>query len=371
MALFGTSSSFLGLDLGTSTLKVVELVDRRKRLELTAYAQANLPNILIQPPGSVDDALRVTANVVSQMLEKAHSTSDTVIAALPSSVVFSTVMMLPDLPEADLAKAVHFAARDVVPTSLDEMVLGWSRLGAQPHMDTGVSDLVEKEGSTPVKEAVSSKAAAVPVFVTAAPKAIIDRYLKLVELLKLKLHALEVETFPLARSLLNQSADSALIFDLGDKATTYHLIDRGAARISFTLEYGGQNITTDLAKSMAISVDEAEQQKAQFGLQNSGSAILHTSIEKSMNSIIQQARRLQESYRKDTGRSINKIVLIGGGANMPGLAETCSRLLSVKATVGDPWKGLSYPEGLESRLTELGPRYAVAVGLALRGFSAA
>lgn len=366
MALFSSSPAFLGLDLGTSTLKVVEIIDRKKRLEVTAYAQANLPNLLLQPGGSVEDALRSTANVVSQMLDKAATTSEYVIAALPSSVVFSTVLMLPDLPEADLTKAVHFAAREVVPTSLDEMVLGWSRLGERPHMETtaAVADL-----STP--QSLVAKTTTIPIFVTAAPKAIIDRYLKLIDLLKLKMHALEVETFPLARSLLQQSTDSTLIIDVGDLATTYHVIEQGAARISHTIEYGGQNITLLLAKAAAVTIEEAEQQKGQYGVVESAPSLVRETILKGLETIIDQARRIQESYTKQTTRQVSRIILIGGGANLPGLSETCSRLLSRKTSIGNPWKGLAYPEELELFLTESGPRYAVAVGLALRGFSVA
>jgi type IV pilus assembly protein PilM len=366
MALFSSSSAFLGLDLGTSTLKVVELIDRRKRIEVTTYGQANVPNLLIDPPGSVDDALRLTGNTISQMLERAAVTTDTVIAALPNSVVFSTVLELPDLPEVEMGKAVHFAARDIVPANLDDMVLGWSRVGTKPHLES-TSEAATNAAAPQAAPIVQT--ATIPVFVTAAPKVIIERYTRLIELLQLRLFALEVETFPLARSLLNTSTDSATLVDLGDQVTTIHVIDRGTAHVSHTLEVGGNAITEALARAMNISREEAERQKSTQGLLSGSPAAVRSVIEDKMKLIANEARRVIEVDAKKTGRKVQKVILIGGGANLPGLTEWYNKYVNLPTAVGNPWRELSYPQGLEARLSELGPRYAVAVGLALRGFN--
>lgn len=384
MALFGASSAFVGIDIGTSTIKVVELIDRRKRLELTTYAEANFPNLLINSPGNGEDAVRLTANALKRVLESSHTTTDRVVAALPSSSVFSTVLTLPDLPEAELDKAVHFGARDLVPANLEDMVLGWSRLGEPPHMDTAAQKTAvpppEPAGQSvgranpppntlPAAAAGSRSAATIPVFVTAAPKAIVERYTTVSQLLKLELHAIELETFPLARSLLAQPTDSALIIDLGDQATTFHVIDRGTPRISASLDVGGHQLTEAISKALTITPAEAEQQKATQGLQENAPQPLRQAIATGLQPLLQHAKRLLETYTADSKRQITKTILIGGGANLPNISSAWSEFLGTTVTVGNPWRGLSFPGQLENRLTELGPRYAVAVGLALRGFS--
>ncbi len=381
MALFGASSAFVGIDIGTSTMKVVELIDRRKRLELTTYAEAGMPNLLINPPGSGEDAIRATANALKRLLESSHATTDSVVAALPSSIVFSTVLTLPDLPEEELDKAIHFAARDLVPANLEDMVLGWSRLGEPPHMDAAAQPPSTPPPKTLPAAAAGSRQSAgqaglpsgqagtIPVFVTAAPKAIVERYTKVIQLLKLELHAIELETFPLARSLLAQPTDSALIIDLGDKATAFHIIDRGTPRISASLDVGGYHLTAAVEKALNVSTDEAEQQKITLGLQESAPLPLRQAISSGLQPLLQHAKRLLETYTADSSRQITKTILIGGGANLPSLGAAWSEFLGTTVSVGNPWRGLTFPVELENRLTELGPRYAVAVGLALRGFS--
>lgn len=368
MALFGTSSAFIGVDIGTSTIKVVELIDRRKRLELTTYAEASFPNVLINPPGNGEDAVRLTVNALKRVLESSHATTDSVVAALPSSIVFSTVLTLPDLPENELDKAVHFGARDLVPANLEDMVLGWSRLGEPPHMDAAAQPPTAPPPNT-LPSAAPQQGATIPVFVTAAPKTIVARYTKVCQLLKLELHAIELETFPLARSLLAQPTDSSLIIDLGDQATTFHIIDRGTPRISASLDVGGHHLTAAISKALSISSEEAEQQKATQGLQESAPPPLRQAIATGLQPLLQHAKRLLETYTADSKRQITKTILIGGGANLPSIGTAWSEFLGTTVTVGNPWRGLTFPVELENRLTELGPRYAVAVGLALRGFS--
>ena len=81
---------------------------------------------------------------------------------------------------------------------------------------------------------------------------------------------------------------------------------------------------------------------------------------------VQKAKSLLQIYQQKEGRKISKSFLIGGGANLRGLADFWSTALGAPATVGNPWKGLTYPQELESKLKEVGSSYAVAVGLALR-----
>lgn len=365
MALFGSPRSYLGLDIGTSALKVVELLDRRRTIEVAAYAEANVPNILINPAGNEQDAIRRVANVVTRMLDEAGVIGDAVVAALPSGIVFSTVLQLPDIPDEDLDRAVHFAARDVVPADLDDMVLGWSRLGAPPHMD-GQDDTGVPDAAVP---AATKAGTLLPIFITAAPKDVVNRYTTLMEILKLELVALEVETFPLVRSLLPTPSDSALIVDIGDQATTYHIIDRGTPRLSHTIDHGGGKITQAIADAMSVSLEEAHQLKVRHGLRDTAPAPALQAMQSAVAELVTQAQRLTGLYQDKSGRSIAKTILIGGGAKLGALAEGWTKAGGGSAKVGNPWRGLSYPKGVEAHLNESGPMFAVAVGLAQRGLA--
>jgi type IV pilus assembly protein PilM len=367
MALFGTPNSYIGLDIGTSSIKLVEIVDRHKRLELVTYAQASMANLLLDQNIPEETATRQVANVVAHMMDKAGTSSDIAVAALPSTIIFSSVLNLPDLPQAEMDKAVHFAARDIVPSNLDDMVLDWSRIDNKPVAPVGappVTSTADSAGKNAQARLSGNKE--VPIFLTAASKQIVDRYLKVLSLVHLKVEALEVEMFPLARALLSGPADSALIIDMGDLATTFHIIDRGTPRVSHTIEFGGHQMTEALARALNSSYADAEKQKHVYGLSKDTPPAMVEAMQLNLDVAVQKAKSLLQIYQQKEGRKISKSFLIGGGAGLRGLADFWSTALAMPTLIGNPWKGLTYPQPLEEKLKEIGPSYAVAVGLALR-----
>jgi type IV pilus assembly protein PilM len=369
MALLGKPNAYLGLDIGTSSLKMVELLSRYRRLEVATYAEANIQNPLIAPTASPDTAVREVANVIGQMMERAGVATDSAIAALPSSIVFSTVLMLPNLPEKKMDEAVHFAARDVVPADLDDMFLGWSRVGDTPHMD-GEKETTADSAATPKEAAAPADTQKIPVFITAAPRDVVERYQQVMDSVGLELVALEVETFPLVRSLLVNEYDSGMIVDIGDQATAFHLIDKGTARISHTTDFGGSNITAAIAAAAKLDFPAAHQAKITHGILPSAPIEVRTAALEACEKIMNEAQRLLALYaRQAHADPITKTVLIGGGAKLPGLLEVWGTKSQNKVQIGNPWRGLSYPDELQSRMTQLGPNYSVAVGLAQRGFN--
>lgn len=368
MALFGSPNSYIGVDLGTSTSKIVELLDRKRRVELTTYAESNNRNILVNPPSGNQEAIDSTVSALRAMMERAGTVADSAIAALPGGVVFSTVLMLPHIPEAEMEQAVRFAARDVVPADIDEMVLGWSRVGSQPHMATDIVS-ANKEKEEGQASTGAQEEGPVPVFITAAPKDVVDRYIAVFEKLQMSLLSLEVETFPLVRSLLTPGESATLLVDIGSRATTFHIIDGGIPRVSHTIDFGGYDVTRSLADSLGISEEEAEEAKVSLGISDEQDEKTRAAIVQLIGRQAEKAKDLLELYERKESKKISKAILIGGGANLKGLPAHWGKEFSLQAALGNPWKGLSYPEKLEGVLTEIGPRFGVAVGLALRGFA--
>ena len=368
MALFGPSKVYVGVDIGTSTSKIVELIDRRKRIELVTYAESNMRNLLVNPPNGSQEAVDRTAEVLKSMIDRAGTVSDLAVAALPSGAVFSTVLMLPHIPESEMENAVRFAARDVIPADIDEMILGWSRVGREVNMK---KDIIEKqkpkkrEGNT----AAEPEEGPVSVFITAAPKDVVARYIAVFEKLQITLLSLEVETFSLARSLLALSSKPTLLVDFGFRTTAFHIIDGGIPRVSHAIDFGGYDIQKSLAETMSISEEEAETIKNKFGLSSEQEASVRLHLETLIKRQLEKAKDLVDLYEKKEGKKISKSILIGGGSNLLGLPEHWSKELDMQTTIGDPWKGLSYPEQVGGVLKKIGPRFGVAVGLALRSFA--
>lgn len=371
MALFGSTETYVGVDIGTSTSKIVELMDRKKRIELVTYAEANLKNLLVNPPNGNEDAINKTADGLKQMFERAGVVSSGAVAALPGGSVFSTVLKLPNIPESEMENAVRFAAKDIIPADIDEMVLGWSRVGGGAHMAIDkVPEKIPEKMEEKIPEPMDGKKENnVSVFITAAPKDIVNRYIAVFEKLQITLISLEVETFSLARSLLTSDAKATLLVDFGSRVTTYHIIDGGIPRVSLSIEFGGYDISKNLSEALSISGQDAEQKKNSLGISNNQDKAVRASIQKSVTKQVDKARDLVQLYEQKSSSKIVKSILIGGGANMVGLVDYWAQEFSMDAAVGDPWKGLLYPAPMETLLQKKGPGFGVAVGLALRSFA--
>jgi type IV pilus assembly protein PilM len=189
--------------------------------------------------------------------------------------------------------------------------------------------------------------------------------------MQLTLVALEVETFPLVRSLLSVPPTSTLMVDIGARTTTFHIIDKGIVHVSQTISLGGYDVTAAMTKNLNISEPEMEKAKIAFGILPEQDPAIRTAIEASLLRQVEKAKELLSAYEQKEKHHIVHSVLIGGGANLKGLAEYWGREVGIQTVVGNPWKNISYPKALEQTLLTLGPRYGVAVGLALRGFAQA
>jgi type IV pilus assembly protein PilM len=135
-----------------------------------------------------------------------------------------------------------------------------------------------------------------------------------------------------------------------------------------SIDYGGSNITEAIAAVQKSDWQAAHQAKVTHGILATGSAEVREVIMASCQKIVGEAQRLLTLYNQQPhSGSITKTVLIGGGAKLPGLVDWWGKKVKHKVHIGNPWRGLSYPDVLQPRMAELGPTYGVAVGLAERG----
>lgn len=283
MALLGSPRAYLGLDIGTVSIKLVELLDRGRRHDLATYAHAPLPK-------SVD-----LADLIARMLEKAQTSADAIVMSLPNSAIFSTKLTLPEIPEPELAAVIKFRAREVVPAPLEDVELAWYK---QPG----------------------------GVYLIAVAKPAVISCRRLASQLNLKLAGLEAEIFPLLRTHAMSDKQNTLLCNIGGRETTLHIISRGFPYLSRTVDIG---------------TDHLKASDSQF-----------------------RQLLLLEVKRTVTGQHISKTILIGGGASLAHLKNHLAPLLGHQPTISNPWQSLSYLAGLEDSLAGLGPKFAVAVGLA-------
>lgn len=370
MSLLGTPRAFIGLDIGTSTVKVVELVNRGRRVELTAYAHVNLPDALSLPAMRQSFPLEPMVDIISRLLESAQTSADAAVMSLPGSEVFSTTLTQPDIPDKELVKTVRFAARDLIPTDLDEVVLAWSKPGDDRHhiplpvKVAAANDSINPTPKTPKPPVTTTNSGKTTLFLTAVQKSTIAWHAKLMERLNLNLLSLELEAFSLQRTLDPARNIDAIFCDFGGLETNFHIIRQGAIQLSHTIDYGIHNIEQSINNTLRQNPADIHKIITTEGFNSTKPGAKYTAMCNAFNPLIKEAKSTIAQNLQIHRHTPSQAILVGGGAGTPALKDYWSQSLKLPASIGNPWHGLSYPQQLDNQLIKMGSQFAIAVGLA-------
>lgn len=352
------SQGNIGLDIGTSSIKIVELEKRGGRFELLNYGILGLngadfnavnkvqaegwQNILKMPDREISEGIK-------ELIKKAGIGSSEVVASIPSFSTFATVIEMPYVSDEDLARALPFEAKKYVPIPLDEVVLDWSIVG--------VIDEQPRVGTVP---------ALVEVFLAAVSKEETSRYQNIMKNANLHIRALELENSALIRGLLGNDLSSAVVVNIGGRSTSISIIKRGYERISHNYEVGGFEITRAIARSLGVSLEKAEELKRKFGLKKGEDNIINESMISLIDMMAFETQKTIAGYEESSKEKVANIILVGGLTNMPGFSDYFKEKLGRNITVGNPFARVTHPEELDPIMPELKSTLAVAIGLAMR-----
>lgn len=349
MPTFNPKQSFLGIDIGTSSIKAVQLGDDNGRPRLMTYGYVEQISDIVK-----SDAAQSLSRVVAglkRVIRDSRVTTQRVIAALPSFTVFSSIISLPLMTRKELNAAVRWEAKKFVPLPIDELVLDWK--------------LIKEAQSGQTEEQAPKN---LKVLITAAPKSLVKRYLDIAKAAGLQMINLETEALALERSLIATDPAPTMVVDIGAVATNIAVFVDGIPLINRSIDVGGNTITKSIAQSLNVDAERAEQFKRDFGLatgQSSASQVPKT-IEFVVSSILNEIRFVLNLYRTQGRAPVQKIVLAGGSSFLLNLPEYLEKTLSIKTFIGDPWARVVYPVEIQPVLQEIGPRFAVAIGLGMR-----
>lgn len=394
MQLFSTVNSYLGVDIGTASIKIVELESFKGQAKLKTYGYADLNTNILSAATEKNNQL--IADYIKFIVKKSRIESRQAIAALPTFSVFTSIISLPPMPKKDLASAIKWEAKKFIPLPIEEMILDWKILNQKEVGGDGkIAGILGKKNDDEASQLADQKAEAVKkaeieegkeetfvgeevvnrmtlgaknyrILLTAAPKSLVARYLDIFKRTNLELLSLETEAFALSRSLMGNDLSSVMIVDIGANDTDVCVIEGGVPILNRGIDTGGNLITKSIMNSMNVNVDRAEQFKRDFGLTTVGNRSVPNTIQNSLNPIINEIKYVFDIYQKQEGAKIEKIILAGGSAFLPNLPKYLSELLGLPVIIGDPWDRIVYPLDLKPVLQEIGPRMAASIGLAMR-----
>jgi type IV pilus assembly protein PilM len=351
--LFSKPKGHLGVDIGTSNIKIVQLRPQGDKFVLETYGLVNVAFQLSTRDSG--QAIRHTADMLKQLAEKSQVTTNKIVASLPNSVVFTSVIEIPKIPDDEMKAAVESEAKKYVPLPLEEVALSWVTIQEKPkvNLDTNLGSISQPAGAGNINK----------ILLTAVPTIVVENYLKVFELAGMDAQALEIEALAMIRSLVGDDSDTMLVIDIGAKNTSVNLIDNGYLRLSKNLGVGGDTITTSIAKSLNISFVRAEQFKKDFGMSAQGQQL--PQIMRPILDIIKNEAAQLVSLYESRGDKIDKILLSGAGSKIPSLSQYLNTL-NKPVVLANPWARVVYPEKLRPIIEPLGLNLAVATGLAMR-----
>jgi type IV pilus assembly protein PilM len=333
---------YFGIDVGLSGIRLVQLKKGSQKPALVTYGHvATAPGLTASD--SPTDITRV-AGVIRQLVKDAKVNTKYVVAGVPSSKVFASVITTPKLENKELGKAIQLQADQYVPMALKEVRLDWFVIGP------GRKD-TEQE-----------------VLLVAAPNTVTEKYVSIFEQANLELVALEPNAVALARAVVQPNDLAVMVLDIGSLATDITIVQANTPKLLRSINVGGTTFVKAVAHNLGLDDAQADQFTRKFGLtQTKLEGQVLKSIKPSLDQLVGE---IQKSIKFYVGQypeiKLEKIILTGGTTALPELPTYLSNATGVPVEIANSWTKVAYQAQLQDTLMGLSTQYGVAVGLAER-----
>lgn len=368
--MFGTAlskgdDSVLGIDIGASSAKVVQLRSAHGAAVLETYGEIALGPYNNEPIGkAVKLSPEKSAEALLDLMREANVTAKSGGISIPFASSLISVIDLPKTDPEQLKRMIPIEARKYIPMQVSEVMLDWFIIPEDQHSGGAAFDRLQEK--TPMQ------AKGQEVLLVAIHNDTIAAYQTIASTAGLNVKFYEIEIFSAVRSSLGHGVAPVLVVDLGAATTKMYVVERGIVRTTHLITSGGQHMTEHLARSLSWDFEKAERIKREHGLVESNAFSadendrIKTGLLSTLERIFTEADRVLLSYGKRYNKDVSRVVLTGGGASLPGLLPVANDLLKRQIEIASPFSRTEAPAFLDKVLTDIGPGFAVATGCALR-----
>ncbi len=344
----------IGLDIGNSSVKVVQLRKDKGQAILETYGEIALGPYrgLAVGQAAVLPTDKLT-EVIRDLFREANITTTAASFAVPLGSSLVVTIELPKVEEALLAKVVPIESRKYIPVPISEVALDWWVIPKQQLGSNVADDKLE-------------------VLVVAIHNSLINQYQEVSTALSLETAFFEIETFSAIRAVLGNELQPTAILDFGAATTKMAIVDYGIIRVAHTINKGSQDITAAVSRSLNVEFGKAEEIKRQVGLvghlvsDETGQENLAPTISNIVEYIFLEANKVINGYQQKSRRAVSRVIIIGGGSLLRGLLDLAQKNFDVPVSMGTPFDKVEAPAFLQEILSQAGPGFAVAIGLGLR-----
>ena len=348
--------SVLGLDISSTSVKLIELSKSGDRYRVESYGVEPMPeNAVVEK--SINDVEGV-GEAIQRLVERCKTKSkDAAVAVAGSAVITKTIEMNAALSEEEMENQIHVEADQYIPYALEEVALDFEVQGNSLRKEEQVEVLL----AACRRENVEMREAALELGGLRA------------KVVDIEAHCMQ-RSFELVRGQFtagfegdDKSGQVIAIVDIGATMTTLSVLT--ADRAPYTREqlFGGKQLTEEIQRRYSLTVQEAGLAKKKGGLPD---GYKEEVLQPFKEAIVQQVTRsLQFFYSSSTYNDVDHIILAGGTSSIFGLTEMISDRLETPCTVANPFAEMSLSSRVNnSILTADAPAMMIACGLALRSF---
>ncbi len=352
---FKKETSVLGIDVGSSAIKVVQIRKKHGKAVLETYGELALgPYAGMEIGRATSLPAEKIVEAIKDILKESKTTTISCGVALPLSSSLITFVTIPPVMEKQIGDVISIEARKYIPVPLSEVLLDWSIIPR------------EEAYSTDETQAKTEKQSR-DVLVVAIHNEYVNNYQAIMSGSGLQPSFYEIEIFSSIRSVLDQGVATSMIIDVGARATKLYIVERGVLRASHIINKGSQDITLALSKALSISVSEAENMKRVYGLKGGPEyKELTEIITLNLDYIFYEANATLLNYQKKFSKNIGKIMLTGGGVLLKGFTDLAKISFQTDVVYANPFGKLETPAFLAQEFAQAGPEFAVSIGVALR-----
>lgn len=341
-----TKGSVIGIDIGASAIKIVQLKNAKGIPTLATYGELQLgPYEGVEVGRNTHLPIQKSVEALIDILREAGTTGKEVTFALPYNSSFINIVTVPTIDTEQVAAMIPIEARKYIPISLTQVSLDWFVLGINESEKTMQVLILATHAETMTKYATIMAGAGLATI------------------------ANEIEVFSSIRSTASLTDEYLAVIDFGASSSRLYIIEKGVIRKTHSILMSGVEITRSLSSALKISFDEAEEQKRMFGIHgNSDDPRIQKTVLAVLERGLRELHTVVARYEEANNIKIQKVVTTGSGALLKGFSQYVGDMFSAPVALADPFAKVAYPAFLEDTLKEAGPAFAVAVGVALRAF---
>ncbi len=338
-----SAPNVLGIDIGSSSIKVVELEEKGGVLTLVTYGEIQLGPYDEKALGAVvqlgpKQEQEALVDVIRESAVKARQA----VFAMPLSASFISTTSLDIGPDADLSAQVRIEARKIIPASLSEVTLDWAELEAPPGQ-TGR-----------------------PVLIAAIQNTAIERLNVLMQFVGLQGSPTEIECFSTSRTI--PSSGHTIIMDFGASSAKMYISSEGVLNRMHRINVGGTQVTQQFAELQETDFETAELNKIQITADSPEYGSLKGVYSKVYGRALREFRQVIDHHQAAHDIEIDAIHVCGGASLYSGLNKMIQDSVGIQAEYINPFTNVAYPAFMEDAMKEIGPSFVPALGAALRHF---